>query len=263
MGTSAEFASFEEDERYAVIDTVVQAAAGRAPVVANVSAPATRAAIRHARRAETAGADAIAATPPYYYPHSQEELLAHYRAIRSAVDLPLLLYNIPQTVRVRIELSTAQTLASEGTVAGIKDSQNDLEWFRQLTAFVGEGQIRFAKFLGTRHLIDAGILAGADGAIPNLANAFPELCVAVYQAAAAGDFVAAAHRQQQILQLERLASSLTSRSRNASTLGFLKAVLASRGVIASATLTLPLVSPSEEEQLLLVERVETLQLVPA
>src|SRR5947209_4497720 len=146
MGTSAEFASFDVDERAAAIATVVQTAGGRVPVIANVSDASTRMAIRHAERAAQAGANAIAATPPYYYPHSQDELLTHYRAIHAAVDLPLYVYNIPQTVRVKVELPTALTLAGEGTVAGIKDSQNDLEYFRQLCLFTRQREVPFVAF---------------------------------------------------------------------------------------------------------------------
>src|SRR5579884_296489 len=99
LGTTGEFAAFTEDERAAVVETVVRTARGRVPVLANASDAGTRLAIRHARRAHEVGADAVAATPPYYYPHAQTELIDHYRAIAAAVSLPLFVYNIPQTVR--------------------------------------------------------------------------------------------------------------------------------------------------------------------
>jgi 4-hydroxy-tetrahydrodipicolinate synthase len=248
MGTSGEFASFDEDERAAVVETVVQRVAGRVPVIANVSDASTRLAIRHARRARKAGADAVAATPPYYYPHSQDELLAHYRGIHAAIDLPLYIYNIPQTVRVHVELATAKTLAEEGIVAGIKDSQNDLEWFRQLALFVRQRNLSFTLFCGTRYLIDAALQVGAAGAIPSLANAFPNLCVAAYNAAAAGDFIHAAAIETQIIQIESLAGLVTAGSRNAAILGFLKTILQRRGIIVNPALTAPLRSLTQEEQ---------------
>jgi 4-hydroxy-tetrahydrodipicolinate synthase len=248
MGTSAEFACFDEEERAAVVETVMETARGRVPVVANVSDCSTRLSIRHARRAASAGVDAIAATPPYYYPHSQDELLTHYRTIRQAVDLPLLIYNIPQTVRVRVELSTARTLAEEGVVAGIKDSQNDLEWFRQLVLFTRQRNIPFLPFVGTRYLIDAGILAGACGAIPSLANAFPSLCVAAYQAAAAGNYDEASCHENRIIEIESIAGLVTTGSRNAAVLGFLKTVLHRRGIIARSALAEPLRTLTADEQ---------------
>lgn len=263
MGTTAEFASFDEHERAAAVETVVRAAHGSVPVVANVSDASTRMAIRHARNARAAGASAIAATPPYYYPHSQDELLDHYRRIKAAIDLPLFIYNIPQTVRVRVELPTAKTLAAEGTVSGIKDSQNDLEWFRQLTLFARAQELPFMAFVGTRHLIDAGILAGAVGAIPSIANAFPDLCVAVYEAAAAGDFVGSAGIEARIIEIEANVGLLTQGSRNAAILGLQKTILWRRGIFDSPALTSPLRAPTPEEQELLWSRVSHILAIAA
>jgi 4-hydroxy-tetrahydrodipicolinate synthase len=239
MGTTGEFAAFMPDERAAAIRIVVHRSAGRVPVIANVSDAATRLVLCHAESAEDAGADAIAATPPYYYPHSQGELLAHYRAIAHATTLPLFIYNIPQTVRVAVGLQTAIELAEEGTVAGIKDSQNDLEWFRELTLTLGRSKPSFTAFAGTRHLIDAAVLAGAAGAIPSIANAYPELCVSTYESAARGDFAAAKESQSKIIEIERDIKPRTG-SRNAATIGGLKETLKKRGVIANATVTAPL-----------------------
>jgi len=259
MGTTAEFASFSADERAAAIETVVDTAAGRVPVIANVSDASTRMTIEHGRRALQAGADGIAATPPYYYPHSQDELLVHYRAIRAAVDLPLFIYNIPQTVRVRVDLRTAYQLAEEGTVSGIKDSQNDLEWFRQLVGFTRQRQLVFWAFAGTRYLIDAAVLAGAEGAIPSLANAFPELCVQAYELAIAGDFAGAAEVETRIIGIEQVAAMAQGGSPNAAILGFLKTVLEARGLIAHAALTAPLRSLTLDEQRELRARLGVLQ----
>jgi 4-hydroxy-tetrahydrodipicolinate synthase len=258
MGTSAEFASFTPGERAAAAAAVVERTHGRLPVVVNVSDASTRGAIRHASAARAMGADAIAATPPYYYPHSQDELLDHYRRIRSAIDLPLFIYNIPQTVKVRVELSTAVLLASEGTVVGIKDSQNNLEWFRQLTMFTRENGLQFNAFAGTRYLIDAGLLAGAVGAIPSIANAFPELAVDAYEAALARDFERSSAREQRIMQIEALPLATAQGSRNAAILGFLKTVLHDGGIIASPDLTHPLRSFSMPERTRLLDQLHNL-----
>jgi 4-hydroxy-tetrahydrodipicolinate synthase len=255
MGTSSEFAAFSAAERAAVVEAAIAAAQGRVPVIVNISDAGTRLAIAHGRHALAAGADAVAATPPYYYPHSQDEVLAHYRAMRDALPLPLFIYNIPQTVRVKVELPTARTLASEGTAAGIKDSQNDLEWFRQLAMHAHVNHLDFALFAGTRHLIDAAILAGGDGAIPSIANAFPALCVEVYQHAAAGEFDLAARAESDIIAIEAL-NARSGGSRNAATLGLLKTILQQRGIIARPDLTAPLRSLSAEERAAVLDCVE-------
>jgi 4-hydroxy-tetrahydrodipicolinate synthase len=259
MGTSGEFASFDAAERAAIVTATVRAAGGRVPVIANVSDAATRLCIRHAKAARSAGAAAIAATPPYYYPHSQDELLGHYRKLQQAGGLPLFIYNIPQTVRVKVELSTAETLALEGTVAGIKDSQNDLEWLRQLAIFVRRHDLDFTVFAGTRHLIDAAVLSGADGAIPSIANAFPSLCTAVYHAAVSGDFAEARRRQTTIVEIETAAAIDGKGSKNAVVLSGLKRLLVERRVISTPLLTSPLRDASDAAWLETSKRIRQAQ----
>ncbi len=248
MGTSAEFASFTASERAATVATLVARVAGRVPTIVNISDASTRAAIVHGKAALEAGADAVAATPPYYYPHSQDELLDHYRRIRAAIDLPLFIYNIPQTVKVRVDLGTAASLASEGTVAGVKDSQNDLEWLRALVRLTAGTTTGFSAFAGTRYLIDAAVVAGACGAIPSVANAFPDLAVQAYSSAVAGDFSRAAACENKIMDLEALALAFPGGSRNAVILAFLKTVLHHQGVVSNPALTAPLRSFSPEER---------------
>ncbi len=241
MGTTGEFAAFDEDERAEAVRVVVQRAKGRVPVIANISDASTRLVLRHLRRAESAGADAVAVTPPYYYPHTQAEVLDHFSKVHAASPLPLFIYNIPQTVRVSVDLETAVRLAKDGIACGIKDSQNDLEWFRQLTLAMAKATIPFPAFAGTRHLIDAAVLAGAVGAIPSIANAYPELCVEVYEKSIAGDFGGANRAQTLIVELE--SESERARgvgSKNAAAIGFLKNKLVERGIIASPALTSPL-----------------------
>jgi 4-hydroxy-tetrahydrodipicolinate synthase len=241
MGTTGEFAAFDENERFAATEAVVDQTQGRVPVIVNVSDAATRLVLRHAKRAREGGADAVAVTPPYYYPHSQGELLAHYRAVAASADLPVFIYNIPQTVRVKVGLQTAITLASEGTVAGIKDSQNDLEWFRQLVlGLKSKGVEGFTAFVGTRQLIDAAVLAGAAGAIPSIANSHPDLCVKAYESAAGGDFAASARFENQVVEIESRISANVG-SNNGAVIGAIKEALRRRGVLSSAKLTGPLI----------------------
>ena len=182
-------------------------------------------------------------------------MLAHYRALHDAIDLPLFIYNIPHTVRVRVELPTARALAAEGTVAGIKDSQNDLEYLRQLALFTRARDLPFAVFAGTRFLIDAGVLCGAHGAIPSVANAFPDLCVAAYDAASSGDFVTAARIEARVIEIESATGLVPEGSRNAAVLGILKTILADRCTIARPWLTSPLRGLTDGERALVLERV--------
>jgi 4-hydroxy-tetrahydrodipicolinate synthase len=246
-GTTGEFACIDADEREHTIGTCVEAADGRVPVIANISDCSTRLVIEHGKRALRAGADAVAVTPPYYYVNSQDELLDLYRAVRDAIDAPLFVYNIPATVKVKVEIPTIATLAEEGTIAGIKDSQNDLDFARGLIQAVEERGASLRVFLGTRSLIDAGLLIGAHGAIPGIANVVPRACVQVYEAALKGDWDAAAAAQRLVnaaMQLTRVVKG----SAHSAGMGGMKAALKAMGVIATAYVAHPLRTPSDEEQ---------------
>jgi 4-hydroxy-tetrahydrodipicolinate synthase len=261
-GTTGEFAGLDADEREDVVGTCVEAVAERLPVVANISDCSTRLTIAHGQRALRAGADAVAVTPPYYYPNTQDELLAHYRAVREAVDAPLFVYNIPQTVKTRVEAETVLTLAQEGTVVGIKDSQNDLDYDRTLVTQATRRGISLRVLTGTRALIDASVAIGAHGSIPGVANVAPKASVQAYEAATRGEWAEAAAQQQLVMAASGLARGVKSAG-TALNLGAMKAALKAMGIIAHSTLAAPLRSPTAEEEARVAELVEELALRPA
>ncbi|MHB1006095.1 MAG: dihydrodipicolinate synthase family protein [Chloroflexota bacterium] len=240
MGTTGEFPSFDVSERARGVEAAISAANGRVPVVVNVGDCSTRLVLRHAENALKAGADAIAVTPPYYYPNSQDELLAHFRLVREKIDLPLLIYNIPQTVKTKTEVATALKLAEEGTVIGIKDSQNDLDWFRQVMVGAQQRGLDFRGFLGTRFLIDAAQTIGGHGSIPSMSNVVPSACVQTYEAARRGDWAGAAKHQERVMAVERISKVAQGGCPNAALFSAMKTILAKQGVIAHNTLSAPL-----------------------
>jgi 4-hydroxy-tetrahydrodipicolinate synthase len=243
MGTTGEFAAFPEAERARAIKATVDQTRGRVPVVGNIGDSSTTLALRHARHAVDAGVDALALTPPHYYPHSMDEMLIHFRAVKEAhPDVPLLVYNIPQTVKVKMTVPTTLQLAREGTVQGIKDSQNDLKWFRALVQGIRADKLeeRFRLFLGTRVLIDAGALIGAHGAIPATGNVAPAAAAEAWEAAAGGDFARAERAQQVVGLYEDLASIARGGSSDAASYASMKGTLREWGVISGVQLTRPL-----------------------
>jgi 4-hydroxy-tetrahydrodipicolinate synthase len=260
LGTTGEFASFTRAERAEAVRVSVEAVDGRVPVVVNVSDAATRLAIDHARDAQAAGADAIALLPPYYYVNEQDELLDHFRRMRDAVDMPLLAYNIPQNVKAKFGVETILKLGQEGAIVGLKDSQNDLDWFRQVMTGARQRGVALRGFLGTRYLIDAGLLAGAHGAIPGIANVAPRLCVECYEAARRGDFAASDRATEKLLAVTRLAGLATGGSTSAASFATMKAALKHLGVFASCRVSAPLRCVSEEEEAKVAEMVGALDL---
>jgi 4-hydroxy-tetrahydrodipicolinate synthase len=204
----------------------------------------------------------VAVTPPYYYLNTQDELLAHYRVVREAVDAPLFVYNIPQTVKTRVEAETVLTLAQEGTVVGIKDSQNDLDYDRTLVTQATKRGISLRVLTGTRALIDASVAIGAHGSIPGVANVAPKACAQAYEAATRGEWAEAAAAQQQVMAASALAGGVKSAG-TAASLGAMKAALKAIGIIAHSTLSAPLRSPTPDEEARVAELVEELALRPA
>jgi 4-hydroxy-tetrahydrodipicolinate synthase len=253
MGTTGEFACFDADEREAAIATAVKATRGRCPVIANVGDASTLLTLEHARRAVRAGADAIAATPPYYYPNNQEELESFYREIAGAVDVPLLLYHIPQTVKVKVDPPFVRKLARDGVIVGLKDSQNDLEWFRRVLVDAEADGVDLRCFLGTTGLIDVAVYAGGAGAIPGISNVTASACVGAYEAARAGDPAGALRHQARVMAAASLGGVVKGASNIGSNFASMKAVLVARGVIKSAACRAPFRAPTAEESARAVE----------
>jgi 4-hydroxy-tetrahydrodipicolinate synthase len=250
MGTTGEFAGLPEAERAKGVAATVEQVGGRVPVIANIGDSSTALALRHARHAVDAGADAIALTPPHYYPHAMDEMLTHFRAVKAAFpSLPLLIYNIPQTVKVKMTVQTTLQLAREGTVQGIKDSQNDLRWFRNLAVSIREDGLedQFRLFLGTRILCDAAQVIGAHGAIPATSNVAPAAAAEAWEAAVRGDYALAARAQEIVMKYEDLADIARGGSPDAAGYSAMKNVLREWGVIASTRLTRPLREWTDDE----------------
>jgi len=260
-GTTGEFASLDPEEREDVIGTCAETVAGRLPIVANISDCSTKLVIAHGRRALAAGADAVAVTPPYYFGSTQDELLALYRDVRQAIDAPLFVYNIPQTVKTKVEADTILTLAAEGVVAGVKDSQNDLDYDRTLLVSAAKRGLALRVLLGTRALIDGAVVIGAHGSIPGVSNVTASACVQAFEAAIKGDWAAASAAQQQVMGAGALAGAVGGAG-TAKSLGAMKAALKAMGVIAHSTLSAPLRSPTAEEEQRVAAVVDELGLRP-
>ena len=153
-GTTGEFAALRDDQRLLAIEKTAEEVNGRVPVIGNVSAAGTQAAIDMARALAESGLDGIAATPPYYYLYDQGEIADHFRAISDAVSQPLWVYNIPITVKLTVEPATIADLAAEGTVVGVKDSSGQGEAFAELVARCRRNGVEMYRFLGSVYRTD-------------------------------------------------------------------------------------------------------------
>src|SRR5207245_1160285 len=155
---------------------------------------------------------------------------------------------------------TTLQLAREGTVQGIKDSQNDLRWFRMLALGIRAEKLeeQFRLFLGTRILIDAALVVGAHGAIPATSNVAPAAAAEAWEAAVLGDLALAARAQEVVLRYEELADIARGGSPDAAGYSSMKNTLREWGVIDNARLTRPLREFGEEEVAELRRRLQRL-----
>jgi len=241
LGSTSETALLTDRQRATVLEVGIGTAGGRVPVLAGVSDTATAPAIEHARAAARLGADALVLTAPFYVKPSQAEIVAHLRAVRAAVDLPLLAYDIPVFVSTKIERSTVLAMADEGLIVGLKDSSGDEGGFRLLAAETRE-RPDFALFTGSELLVDTALLVGARGAVPGLGNVDPAGFVRVYDAVRGGDLDGARREQERLGRLFAIVGVglADGMGLTAAAFGAFKTALMLRGVIATNVVGRPL-----------------------
>lgn len=200
VGTSGESPTVNVDEHAELIRTTVQHAAGRVPVIAGTGANSTAEAIELTRFAKSVGADASLSVVPYYNKPTQEGLYQHFRAIAEAVDIPVVLYNVPGRTVADMSNDTALRLAQIPNVVGIKDATGNLERGADLIA---RAPADFAVYSGDDASAVALILLGAKGNISVTANVAPRLMHEMCAAALAGDVKTAREIHFKLLGLHR------------------------------------------------------------
>ncbi|MEL0154311.1 4-hydroxy-tetrahydrodipicolinate synthase [Sphingopyxis sp.] len=187
-GTTGESPTLSFDEHYRIIDACIEAAAGRVPVIAGCGSNDTATAIRHMRHAQAAGASAALIVAPYYNRPTQEGMLAHFRALADASDLPIVVYNVPGRTVADISAETMCKLAEIPTVIATKDASGDLARVTMHRAGAGAD---FCQLSGNDDLWLPHAVLGGVGCISVTANVAPRLCADFAAACAAGDWARA------------------------------------------------------------------------
>jgi len=198
LGTAGEFATLADEQKARAIEVVVSEVAGQVPVFAGTGEPGTRRAVAMTRRAARLGADAAMVVPPYYHPLNNAGVLAHYRALIEAGDLPVVLYNIPGCTKVTIDLGVACELASEPAIIGIKDSGGNFGYFQSLVQRLPAG---LGVVTGSDNLLFASLAVGGSGSIGPGANVAPQWFVGLWDAAKAGRWQEAWEFERRILAM--------------------------------------------------------------
>ncbi len=187
-GTTGESPTLSHAEHMRVVELCVEVAQGRVPVVAGSGSNSTEEAIQLTRHAKEAGADAALIITPYYNKPSQEGLYQHYKAIQDAVELPIIIYNIPGRCVVDMSVATMARLGKLPNIIGVKDATADLARPSATRRAIGDG---FCQLSGEDATVLAFLGEGGHGCISVSANVAPKLLAEMHTAWMKGDHTTA------------------------------------------------------------------------
>ena len=198
VGTTGESPTLSHEEHEQVVEAVVKRVKGRVPVVAGAGSNNTTEAIRLMRHAKAVGADAALVVTPYYNKPTQAGLIAHYTALHEAVDLPIIIYNIPGRSVVDMTPETMGELAKLPRIIGVKDATGKIERVSLQRQTCGKAFVQLSGEDATALGFNA---QGGVGCISVTANVAPKLCAMFQEATLRGDYVTALALQDRLMPL--------------------------------------------------------------
>jgi 4-hydroxy-tetrahydrodipicolinate synthase len=198
VGTTGESPTLTHDEHQRVVELAIEVARGRIPVVAGAGSNSTAEAIGLAHHGKNSGADAVLVVTPYYNKPTQEGLFRHYTAIAEAVEIPLIIYNIPGRSVIDMSVETMARLARHRNIIGVKDATANLTRPLHTTQACGAD---FVQLSGEDHTVLAYLASGGHGCISVTANVAPRLCAEMHAAWQSGNVKAAMAIQAKLLPL--------------------------------------------------------------
>jgi 4-hydroxy-tetrahydrodipicolinate synthase len=252
-GTTGESPTLTHEEHLRVVAITIEEAKGKVPVLGGAGGYDTRKVIEMAREIERMGADGILSVTPYYNKPTQEGLYQHYKAIASAISLPIILYNVPPRTNVNIEPATLRRLAEIENIIGVKEASGNIA---QMTQVIQQVPEQFIVLSGDDALTLPLVAMGGRGLISVVSNEIPAEMTRLVQLCLAGDFASARALQRKYLPLIEVNFIETNPSP-------VKAAMAEMGLLEPVW-RLPLVPPRPEnlakiravlESLALLERV--------
>jgi 4-hydroxy-tetrahydrodipicolinate synthase len=200
-GTTGEFVNMSRAERQQVLEICIDEVGDQIPVIAGTGAASTREAIQLARHAQEAGATACLVVTPYYLHPSDKGIYQHFFEVASAVDLPIILYNIPQTVDAYIPRPVLEDLSEIDNIVGLKDSSGDLPYTMEVLEMT---QGRLDVLVGHDEVVLPALAGGCSGMILASAQVFPEIWQQVLTSVREGDLQTARQLQMKVQKLARI-----------------------------------------------------------
>ena len=200
-GTTGEFVNLTVGEKKKVIDIVVDQVNGKVKVVAGTGASGTEQALEMTRYAKDAGADAALIVTPFYLKPADRGIYEHFEKIASQVDLPIILYNIPQCTGLPLPWQMVEDLAQIPNIVGLKDSSGEL---RTILAVLEKVRDKINVMCGHDEIVVGALAAGCSGAILASANFMPDVWVKIYDSVQKGDLKTAQETQYKVQKIARI-----------------------------------------------------------
>ncbi len=197
FGTNGEAYILSEEEKERVLAIVIEETNKRVPVYAGTGCISTKDTIRLSKKAQELGADVLSIITPSFAAASQEELYQHFKAVAEAVDMPIVLYNIPARTGNVISPATVKRLSKIKNIVGVKDSSGNFDNMLQYIEVTRDRE-DFVVLSGNDSLILWNLMAGGSGGIAGCANVYPEVMVSIYENFKAGNIEKARQAQDSI-----------------------------------------------------------------
>lgn len=195
LGTTGEGPALSYRLRRELIERVCAQVGARVPVLVGITDTAYAESLRLAEFSAKAGAAAVVAAPPFYFPVGQSDLLRYIESLAQESALPLYLYNQPGLTKTTFEPYTVARAAEIPNVWGVKDSSGQISYIKEVLSLVRVTHPEFSVLVGPENLLAEALLCGAHGGVPGGANVFPALLVRLYQA-----FLDDSHQEMRELQ---------------------------------------------------------------
>lgn len=194
IGGTGEYPAFSRDERRGIVAACVEAADGK-PVIPGVLSTGFEDALEAGRDFAAAGAAAVMTVTPYYAPGTQDGMRAYFRRYRDALDLPVMLYQIPRRTTVSAFADTVQAMAEDGSIIGMKYSSYDMPDFIRTVKYTGD---KIAILSGEEPLFATHVALGARGGVLASASIYPKIWIEIFELARQGKLKEALKLQDKI-----------------------------------------------------------------
>ena len=251
--STGEFANLPHETREKILQVTVDETAGRIPVTALIGECGTRATLRNIEAARKAGADAVMATPPYYYPLDQEPLFTHFQTLAEEGGLPLWLYHQPNDTKLSIEHHTLLELSKHANIVGVKISTNNMLYYQRAVRLFEESD-SFSVLMGEDHSYLPALSLGGSGMVSFLSNIVPEVVIKLWSSIADGNLSRARKSQRRLTDCFEAFFTLESNNPTSAC----KLILKERGVFSSERSSAPFPVLSDKDKAVVLRRAREL-----